>query len=52
MKEGAAIEDFLKPDRAVIGAASAEAFKIMHELYEPFVRTGGPSSRWTTPAPR
>ena len=42
MKEGAAIEDFLKPDRVVIGAASAEAFKIMHELYEPFVRTGAP----------
>jgi UDPglucose 6-dehydrogenase len=42
MKEGAAIEDFLKPDRVVIGAASADAFKIMHELYEPFVRTGAP----------
>jgi UDPglucose 6-dehydrogenase len=42
MKEGAAIEDFLKPDRVVIGAASSEAFKIMHELYEPFVRTGAP----------
>ncbi len=42
MKEGAAIEDFLKPDRVVIGAASSEAFKIMHEIYEPFVRTGAP----------
>src|SRR5689334_21252986 len=42
MKEGAAIEDFLKPDRVVIGAASPEAFKIMHEIYEPFVRTGAP----------
>jgi UDPglucose 6-dehydrogenase len=42
MKEGAAIEDFLKPDRVVIGAATPEAFKIMHELYEPFVRTGAP----------
>jgi UDPglucose 6-dehydrogenase len=42
MKEGAAIEDFLKPDRVVIGAASPEAFKTMHELYEPFVRTGAP----------
>ena len=42
MKEGAAIEDFLKPDRVVIGAASAEAFKIMRELYDPFVRTGAP----------
>ena len=42
MKEGAAIEDFMKPDRVVIGAASPEAFKIMRELYEPFVRTGAP----------
>ncbi len=42
MKEGAAIEDFLKPDRVVIGAASPDAFKIMRELYEPFVRTGAP----------
>ncbi|HXJ33691.1 MAG TPA: UDP-glucose/GDP-mannose dehydrogenase family protein [Candidatus Eisenbacteria bacterium] len=42
MKEGAAIEDFLKPDRVVIGAASPEAFKVMRELYEPFVRTGAP----------
>jgi UDPglucose 6-dehydrogenase len=42
MKEGAAIEDFMKPDRVVIGAASPEAFKVMHELYEPFVRTGAP----------
>jgi UDPglucose 6-dehydrogenase len=42
MKEGAAIEDFMKPDRVVIGAASADAFKIMRELYEPFVRTGAP----------
>src|SRR4029077_8253211 len=42
MKEGAAIEDFMKPDRVVIGAASPEAFKVMRELYEPFVRTGAP----------
>src|SRR5262245_17962706 len=42
MKEGAAIDDFMKPDRVVIGAASPEAFRIMRELYEPFVRTGAP----------
>jgi UDPglucose 6-dehydrogenase len=42
MKEGAAIEDFMKPDRVVIGAASARAFDVMRELYEPFVRTGNP----------
>jgi len=42
MKEGAAIEDFMKPDRVVIGAASARAIETMRELYDPFVRTGNP----------
>jgi UDPglucose 6-dehydrogenase len=42
MKEGAAIEDFMKPDRVVIGAASPRAVDLMRELYEPFVRTGNP----------
>jgi UDPglucose 6-dehydrogenase len=42
LKEGAAIEDFMKPDRVVIGAASARAVDTMRELYEPFVRTGNP----------
>jgi UDPglucose 6-dehydrogenase len=42
MKEGAAIEDFMKPDRVVIGAASPKAVECMRELYEPFVRTGNP----------
>src|SRR5207244_4905091 len=42
LKEGAAIEDFMKPDRAVIGATSQRAVDIMRELYEPFVRTGNP----------
>ncbi len=38
LKEGAAIEDFLKPDRVVIGAASDKAKDIMVDLYSPFVR--------------
>lgn len=42
MKEGAAIEDFMKPDRVVIGTASARAADAMRELYEPYVRTGAP----------
>jgi len=42
MKEGAAIEDFMKPDRVIIGAASTRAVEIMRQLYEPFVRTGNP----------
>jgi UDPglucose 6-dehydrogenase len=42
MKEGAAIEDFMKPDRVVIGAGSARAVELMRELYDPFVRTGNP----------
>ncbi len=42
MKEGAAIEDFLKPDRVVIGAASSKAADIMKDLYAPFVRGGAP----------
>ena len=42
MKEGAAIEDFMKPDRVVIGAGSARAIEIMREVYEPVVRTGNP----------
>jgi UDPglucose 6-dehydrogenase len=42
MKEGAAIEDFLKPDRVVIGAASQKAADIMKDLYAPFVRGGAP----------
>jgi UDPglucose 6-dehydrogenase len=42
MKEGAAIDDFMKPDRVVIGATSPRAIDLMRELYEPFVRTGNP----------
>jgi len=42
LKEGAAIDDFLKPDRVVIGVESEHARKIMAELYQPFVRTENP----------
>jgi UDPglucose 6-dehydrogenase len=42
LKEGAAIDDFLKPDRVVIGSATERAADIMDELYAPFVRTGNP----------
>ncbi len=42
LKEGAAIEDFMKPDRVVIGAESTKAVQLMNELYAPFVRTGKP----------
>jgi UDPglucose 6-dehydrogenase len=42
LKEGAAIDDFLKPDRVVIGSDSKRAAEVMEELYAPFVRTGNP----------
>ena len=42
LKQGAAVEDFLKPDRVVIGATDQRAAEIMTELYRPFTRTGAP----------
>ena len=41
LKEGAAIEDFMKPDRVVIGVDDEEAKAVMGELYAPFTRQGG-----------
>jgi UDPglucose 6-dehydrogenase len=38
LKEGAAIKDFMHPDRVVIGADSEKAMKVMHDLYEPFMK--------------
>ena len=42
LREGFAVEDFLKPDRVVIGTSSERAKKVMEELYRPFVRQGNP----------
>jgi UDPglucose 6-dehydrogenase len=42
LKEGAAVDDFMKPDRVVLGAESDFARSVMAELYAPFVRTGKP----------
>jgi UDPglucose 6-dehydrogenase len=42
LKEGTAVDDFLKPDRVVIGTDDPKVELIMRELYEPFVRTGRP----------
>ena len=42
LKQGAAVEDSLKPDRIVIGSNSERATKIMYELYSSFLRTGNP----------
>ena len=42
LREGVAVDDFLKPDRVVIGTSSERAKKVMQKLYEPFVRQGNP----------
>jgi UDPglucose 6-dehydrogenase len=42
LKEGAAVEDFLKPDRIIIGADSERARRMLSQLYAPFVRTEAP----------
>jgi UDPglucose 6-dehydrogenase len=42
LKQGAAIDDFMKPDRVVIGAEDPRATDLMRELYAPFTRTGAP----------
>jgi UDPglucose 6-dehydrogenase len=42
LREGAAVDDFRKPERVVIGTSSERAAETMHTLYEPFVRSGNP----------
>jgi UDPglucose 6-dehydrogenase len=42
LREGVAVEDFMKPDRVVIGAETQKAIEVMDKLYAPFVRQGNP----------
>ncbi|MEB1250166.1 UDP-glucose 6-dehydrogenase, partial [Xanthomonas campestris pv. campestris] len=42
LREGFAVDDFMKPERIVIGSSSERATKLMQRLYKPFVRSGNP----------
>jgi UDP-N-acetyl-D-mannosaminuronate dehydrogenase len=42
LREGVAVDDFMKPDRIVVGTTSERAQKLMTELYAPYVRQGNP----------
>ncbi len=42
LREGIAVEDFMKPERVIVGTSSDKSKKIMENLYEPFIRTGNP----------
>jgi UDPglucose 6-dehydrogenase len=51
LREGVAVEDFMKPERVVVGTRSERAKKLMEELYEPFVRQGNPVLHRLRPMP-
>lgn len=42
LREGFAVDDFMKPDRIVVGTSSEKAYDLMHRLYKPYVRQGNP----------
>lgn len=42
LREGIAVEDFMKPERVIVGTSNEKTKKVMEQLYEPFVRTGNP----------
>jgi UDPglucose 6-dehydrogenase len=50
LKEGSAVDDFLKPDRVVIGTEDPKVEAVMRQLYEPFMRTGKPILVMDTPS--
>ena len=50
LREGVAVDDFMKPDRVVIGAKSQRAFDVMDDLYAPYVRQGNPVMHMDTPS--
>jgi UDPglucose 6-dehydrogenase len=52
LKEGNAIEDFLKPERIIVGTESEEAEKIMRRLYKPFVLEQSPGNPYGHPSRR
>ena len=50
LREGAALDDFLRPDRIVVGTDSDKAFDTMQALYRPFTQNGGPILRMSNPS--